>query len=260
MLYKCSKCGNRIVFDNGEYVCEGCGQIFEEPFYQISPISVYNFSKKFTSKHSKIVSIIKGVCDRLSFNSRIFNEAVYVAESIIESGIRFNGIEIAFFSLYSVCRNFNPIFCEKVLKEFRSMGLNVNERNCIRILSRFWKYYSYKGSNLGSYLNLMLESLRSNIFVREYVRNFYHLNENILWSKVKLYCLKFLEGHRFSGESLRVKCAISIYVSCDRVFKSFGLENPVTLSLLSKHFCLDFNNLRKVLGRTVFSNEGLAKM
>lgn len=261
MLDKCSECGSRIVFDSGEYVCENCGKIFEEIYDCPPKSSSQNILKSFASKRSNILYMIKDVCDRLGFNSTIFNEAAYVAESIIESGIRYNGLEIAFFSLYSACKSLNPIFYEMVLKEFRGMGLNVNERNCIRVLSRFWKYYSYKGVDLSSYLNLLLDSLKSNIYVKEYVRNFYHLNENILWSKVKLCCLKFLEGYRFSGESLKVKCIISIYVSCDKVFRSFGLENPVTLRLLSKHFCLDFNNLSKVLDKVmVFSLEGLAKV
>ncbi|MCX8188200.1 MAG: hypothetical protein N3F64_00640 [Nitrososphaeria archaeon] len=261
MPYKCSECGSRVVFDNEEYVCEKCGKIFEEIYDHQSKPFFHNFPKPFASKRSSILYIIKDVCDRLDFNSTILNDASYIAESIIESGTRFNGLEIAFFSLYSACKNLNPFFCEMVLKEFRSMGLKVNERNCMRILSRFWKYYSYKSFNLSSYLNFLLESLKSNIFVREYVRNFYQLNENILWSKIKLYCLKFLEDYRFLGESLKVKCIISIYVSCNRVFRSFGLENPVTLRLLSKHFCLDFNNLRKVLDKvTVFSYEGLAKV
>lgn len=261
MPESCSECGSRIIFDNGEYVCERCGKIFEESCHQTSAIYVNNFSKTFTSKYSKIIFMIKGVCDRLDLNNAILNDAIYVAESVIESGVKCKGLEVAFFSLYSACKNFNPMFCEMVLREFRSIGLNVSERNCIKILSKFWKNYSYKGFNLNSYLNFLIESLKSNIFVREYVRSFYHLNENIVWSKVKYDCLQFLKGYRFSGETLKVKSVASIYISCAKVFKSFGLESPVTLKLISKHFCLDLNNLRKVVDKImVHSYEGLVKV
>ncbi|MGB9727630.1 MAG: hypothetical protein ACPLZF_04400 [Nitrososphaeria archaeon] len=252
-------CGGKIIFDSGEYVCEVCGKVFEGSCYQANILSSNVFSRTF--KRSKVLFMIKDVCDRLGFNNAILYDATYTAESIIDSGARYNGVEIAFFSLYSACKSFNPIFCERVLKEFGSMGLKVNERNCIRVLTKFWKHYSYRSFNISSYLNHLILSLSSNIFVKEYIKCFYRLNENIVWSKVKEYCIKFLEEYRFSGETLKVRAIASIYVSCDRVFKSFGLENPVTLKLISKHFSLDQNNLKKAVEKImVHSYEGLAKM
>jgi hypothetical protein len=260
-MFDSCDCGGRIVFDSGEYVCERCGRVFEELRYQTPSLSSNNFSRTFSYKRSKVLFMIKDVCDRLGFNDSILYDATYTAESIIESGERYNGVEIAFFSLYSACKGFNPIFCENVLKEFRRIGLNVNERNCIRILSKFWKHYSYRRFNIRSYLNHLLESLRSNIFVKEYVKGFYRLNEKIVWSRVEQDSIKFLEEYRVSGETLKVRAVASIYVSCDRVFRSFGLENPVTLKLISKHFSLDPNNLKKVVEKImVYSYEGLAKM
>ncbi|MBC7091735.1 MAG: hypothetical protein H5T50_07520 [Nitrososphaeria archaeon] len=254
-------CGGKIIFDSGEYVCEVCGKVFEGSCYHASTLSSNVFSRTFNFKRSKVLFMIKDVCDRLGLNNAILYDATYTAESIIDSGARYNGVEIAFFSLYSACKGFNPIFCERVLKEFHSMGLKVNERNCIRLLSKFWKHYSYRSFNISSYLNHLTESLRSNIFVKEYVKGFHHLNENILWSKVKENSVKFLEEYRVSGETLKVRAIASIYVSCDKVFRSYGLENPVTLKLISKHFFLDQNNLKKVVAKLmVYSYEGLAKM
>jgi len=258
MMERCSECGKRIVFDGCEYVCEGCGRVFEEKLPPSNEAKPYIVRSR---RSSRLAGVVKGVCDRLGLNETVFRDALHIIDSVSASGGRFNGLELAFFSLYVACRRHNPISCEAVLREFRGMGLKVGERNCMRVLSRFWKHYSYSGLNISSYVNFMVERLRSNIFVKEYLDNFTPFNENIVWSKVKAGSIGLLSSSRLTGETVRVRAAAAVYLSCEKVFRSLGLENPVTLKLLSKSFLLDVNNLRKAVGRImVCSYEGLAQM
>jgi len=247
MAERCSYCGGRLAIDKyGEIACSQCGAVVgnvEETCFGLSTYpAVLTVQKK---KDHDITRIINGVCGRLGLNSKVAYEARRIAESITSERARNNPVETAFFSMYMACKYHCPVFCSKLVTEFRQMGLKVNERNCLKVLNRFCAFYEHPRDESHSYLKMYLERLKSNDYIKNYTDILVGVRSTLLWAKVHEFSMSLLNRFSFGGYSTRVRVVCVLHIACEKVFKLFGIENPITLDFISQYFSLDKNNLRK---------------
>jgi len=264
MNNQCPYCRGRIALnqDSGEMVCEACGAVICKLEECFSNATSYQTSLLLTNrKDFEVMRTIEGIQGRIALSNAVVKEAKYIAEGIVNEGVRCSILELAFFSVYTACRPYNPMLCQMVLKEFYLMGLKTNKKNCMKVLNRFWRFYKYRKVNIESYLNSFLENVKYNPYIENYAKMLIGMKANFLWTKVYEFSAILLRQSNLYGFSIKVRVLASLFIACDKMFKSFGLENPVTLDFISYNFHLNKNNLQKVSEKIALTfYENLAKM
>jgi len=263
MSDQCPLCSNKLTtdFTSGEVVCRACGAVaftIEENSPNMTASHIFTHANP---KSLEVSHVIDGVKGRLSLNDAIAREAKHIAEGIIREGTHSSVLEVSYFSLYIACRPHNPMLCEKILEEFQTMGLKADRKNSMKVLTKFWRFYRYRRTDIESYLRSLIEDVKSSPYIENYVRMLVGANANILWAKVRELSAALLKNHEFGGSSLKVRALACLNVACEKTFNSFGLENPVSLDLLSYNFRVNRNNLKKMSENvTVTSYEDVAEM
>ncbi|MEM3403346.1 MAG: hypothetical protein QXJ17_02160 [Nitrososphaeria archaeon] len=232
----------------GEIVCSQCGAVVGHVEETCFEHSTYPASLALQKKSDYgVIHIINSVCGRLGLNNKVAFEARRIAEDITSERARSNSVETAFFSMYMACKYHCPSFCGKLITEFRQIGLKGNGRNCLKVLNKFWAFYKHPRAESYSYLELYLDRLKSNMYIKNYVDILVGGQSSLLWTKVREFSMLLLNRSRFEGYSTRVRVLCVLHIACGKIFKLFGIENPITLDFISQYFSLNKNNLRKAV-------------
>ncbi|MGQ9781049.1 MAG: TFIIB-type zinc ribbon-containing protein [Nitrososphaeria archaeon] len=261
---RCPSCGHRLTVDfgTGEVVCEMCGvisSVVEES--SANMMTSQTFLPPANAKELEVYHLIEGVKGRLSLNDAVVREAKHVAESIISEGVRCSVLELSYFSLYVACRPHNPMLCEKILREFQLMGLKIDKKSGMKVLTKFWRFYKYRRTDMKLYLRTIIQDVKSNPYIDNYVKILVGVQGGLLWAKIYEFSAILLKRCAFGGASLKVRTLACLSVACEKIFNSFGVENPVSLDFLSYNFNLNRNNLRKVSESVAVTfYEDMAKM
>ena len=263
MSNRCIYCGGKVALDknSSEVVCENCGRVIDTVEEGSLYVPNYHIGLLLSKKDLEVLHIIEGVKSRVGLSESVCNEAKYIARGITKEGIRCNSLELAFFSIYIACRGHNSALCNLICHEFFSMGLKVNEKNCIKSLTKFWNFYKFKRIDVQSYLSCLLEKIKSNQYIRNYINLISESKSKFLWCKVEELSNILIDKIDLGGCSYKVKAAATLFIACDQVFKSSSIENPITVEFLSYVLELNKNNLQKVLEKIkVIFYEELAQM